>query len=200
MRARPSTLPVVLICASAACVSGLHAQCSSLKNPGSQLYATQVNIRAGSDGAATLIDGAIRMWSSGCQDAMGQDFPNLLNGGSGGIVVTVTQGSHNSADRECGRFQSNQIVLYTTATYNGRRIDCGNQTMNLAHEIGHLLGLTDAPESASCQNHIMAWLNNNNLQTRAVREEECGKVDARWQMPTEPTGGDQGGLQPRPCI
>lgn len=73
--------------------------------------------------------------------------------------------------------------------------------MNLAHEIGHALGLGDAPVGTQCQFYIMAWINGTNTYSRSVQPEECSMVDTKWIGPGENSGGgggNQGG--PPPCV
>jgi hypothetical protein len=176
-----------------------HAQCSSVKNPDSTVSGVQVRYVSGSPGISDgMINSAISLWSSGCPGDMGTDFPTLVGGGSGGLTYTVFAGGHNSADADCGRFSGLTITIFASATENGNRRDCGNMTMNLGHEIGHSLGLADAPAGAQCQNFIMAWLTPGNLYSRSVQPEECSKVDSHWQMAGESQGG--GVSTPPPCV
>lgn len=163
------------------------------------LQGGQINFLAGAGVPAGLIDEAIGLWNSGCPGNVGNDFPALVNGGSGGPTYTIVMGGHNSSDGDCGRFSGSTITLFTSSTEGGQRKDCGNLAMNLAHEFGHVLGLKDALGGNQCQFHIMSWINKDNLYSRAVQSEECSKVDGRWITPTEGGGGGGGGAG-NPCV
>ena len=170
------------------------------ESPAGQYFGDQIQLIPGSGFDASLIDGAISMWDSGCSGQMGIDFPALQNGGSGGAAYTVTMGGINTENAHCGEHTGNTVILYTASTdAAGTRQSCGNTTMNLAHEIGHILGLDDAPQGTQCQHHIMAWINHNNAYSRSVSSEECIKVDSKWKTSHEPTGGG-GGHDTPPCV
>jgi hypothetical protein len=66
--------------------------------------------------------------------------------------------------------------------------------MNLAHEIGHLLGLPDASMTSSCTNFIMAELkgDGSNRTTRSVHGEECSDADTLWTTAYERDQHDPG--------
>lgn len=177
------------------------AQCSGLKNPDSSVTGSEIRYVAGSpEVSSALLNDAVQAWNTGCPGQFGEDFPTLLAGGSGGLTYTVAFGGHNSSDGDCGRFSGLTIMLFSSSTESGQRKDCGNLTMNLAHEIGHTLGLADAPTGSQCQHHIMSWINRDNLYSRSVQPEECEKVDQRWSMPGETGGGAGGPITITPCV
>ena len=178
------------------------SQCASLKDPNSPRQGEQIHFQAGSGIDSTLIVAAIEMWQSGCPGDMGVDFPTLQSGGSGGASYTVVLEGHNGSDAHCGEFSASLIRLYTSSTDQyGNRQDCGNRTMNLAHEMGHVLGLADAPRSQNCEHNIMSWITRNNGGSRVVRSEECAQADLKWNTATE-LSGDRGGdgFVVRPCV
>lgn len=176
------------------------AQCASVESPNSQYHGDQIHFQAGMGISGSEIQDAIAMWDSGCSGQMGNDFPGLLNGGSGGASYTVIHGGHNPDNAHCGVHVGNTITVFDSSTKSdGSRQSCGNTTQNLAHEIGHVLGLNDAPQTAQCQNHIMAWINRNNAFSRSVKPEECNKVDSKWRTSNEPSGGGGGQTTP-PCV
>jgi len=183
------------------CPSTLSAQCASLEAPTGQYFGDQIQLIPGTGTDGSLINAAISMWDSGCSGQMGTDFPALQNGGSGGASYTVMMGGHNAESAHCGEHSGNAIIIYTSSTdAAGNRQSCGNVTMNLAHEIGHILGLNDAPQTTQCQFNIMAWINRNNGYSRSVSGEECTKVDNKWKTSTEPSGTGGIGQNPPPCI
>jgi len=60
-------------------------------------------------------------------------------------------------------------------------------TLTIIHELGHVLGLTDAPDP-SCQGHIMGL--RLEAGTRSVRIDDCVVADDKWDTTLE--------LQPAP--
>ncbi len=55
---------------------------------------------------------------------------------------------------------------------------------NLAHELGHVLGLNDAGDDNRCRYRIMGWVIPRK-PFRAVHPEECRSVGQRWLTPVE---------------
>jgi hypothetical protein len=175
-------------------------ECSSLTNSGSTVVGDQIFLQPGSGVAPSLINGAIGQWSSGCSGSMGSDFPNLVNGSNPNAPTYNVVMGGNSPDSSCGRTQGTTITLYTTATDGATRFDCGSMTLNLAHEIGHVLGLADAPGATACQFHIMAGINRDNAFSRSVQGDECTQVDFKWRTSAESSGPIINPPVPPPCI
>jgi hypothetical protein len=151
--------------------------------------------------SASELNTAISYWT-GCGN--GTDAPSLTVGGSGGIQVSVTRIAGTSPTGRCGhsdigigatshRIVSVDITIYTQQN-NGA--SCNPLTDEIAHELGHALGLTDA-DSGSCRQHIMGFRDSGT--TRSVGAEECDQVDQNWLLPGEANGGE-GGSTPRPCV
>ena len=69
-------------------------------------------------------------------------------------------------------------------------VACGALGQNLMHELGHALGLADAPPS--CDSFAMAKLNPRNVFHRRVRPVECQLVEARWRsLAVQRTGASE---------
>ncbi len=104
-----------------------------------------------------------------------------------------------SSSRKCGSFQGSTITLYAYARdESGRRISCSDLAQNLAHELGHALGLDHAAEAAACSFDIMATIDNKNSRLRRVTAEECQAVGRRWLTAEE--GERRGERTDRPAF
>lgn len=129
---------------------------------------------------------AIALWR-GC-DGYGSGFPDLEPAGHCPRSVVVRSAS-TCGQRRCGSFAGREIVLYPCAMAGDGETSCGDPALVLAHELGHVLGLGDAPAAPACMHAIMAgagaWL------LRGVQKEECELADARWITAGE---GAPGGL------
>ncbi len=127
---------------------------------------------------AAVVRRAISAWSV-CP-AYGRDFPGLTVGRSGTRDLFVKfDPSAVGVDDACGRFSGREITLYArTRTRAGNIVGCGPLSQNLMHEIGHALGLADAPRS--CDSFAMAKLNPRNRFHRRVQPSECRLLARRW--------------------
>jgi hypothetical protein len=149
-----------------------------------------------------LIDEAIGAWSA-CSNYR-SDFPALLRGGDAAAIVFVEVVEGNSGSKRCGFFRGRTITLYRWARTSARATrSCGSLALNLAHELGHVLGLADADESPSCATRIMADLERDNLFRREVSREECALAGARWltlaELDARP-GGPERATGDRPAV
>ncbi|HVS16445.1 MAG TPA: hypothetical protein VMV46_21225 [Thermoanaerobaculia bacterium] len=150
----------------------------------------------GTDGA--LIDQAIALWS-GCSNYR-SDFPALVRGADATATVFVEVATGNSGSKRCGFFRGRTITLYRWARTSRRTVrGCGSLALNLAHELGHVLGLADAAEHPWCSARIMADLERDNLFRRAVSAEECRLAGARWLTLAELDARREGGFERRPA-
>lgn len=136
-----------------------------------------------------LVEEALTVWRSCPNYAV--DFPRLVALGSMPDTPTATPHPtsvlevrvirRNSGSQRCGLFRGRTIVLWLSAlTSSGKLRSCGSLALNLAHELGHALGLRDSEDVASCDGTIMADLSSSNLHRRAASLEECRIAGRRW--------------------
>lgn len=154
--------------------------------------------------SASDLGTAISYWG-GC--GAGTDAPSMQVGGSGGIPVNVTLVAGSSPTGRCGRADvhigatTHRVVAVDISIYTRQNngTSCQPFTDEIAHELGHALGLGDA-DSAACRQHIMGFRDPGT--SRVVGPEECDQVDQNWQLPGEPTGegGGSGGGGGTPCV
>lgn len=145
---------------------------------------------------AEVVEEAIALWQ-GCAN-FGKGFPSVLAGERGIRTVDVQLLPHGNGGYKCGTFRGRQIRLYGFFTdRNGRTRSCGSLAQNLAHELGHVLGLDDAPSGPTCQSTIMAPLSPANERRRQPSAAECSLVGQKWITPhEESTLATFGGSEP----
>ena len=147
------------------------------------------------------LNAATAYWSS-C--GAGTDIPGMEVGGAGGIPVNVILMAGSSPTGRCGVADvqvgatSGRVVSATIRIYTKQQngTSCQPFSDEIAHELGHVLGLADA-DSAACKQHIMGLRNPGT--TRSVGPEDCDQVDQNWALPGEPPGGGAGGGG-TPCV
>ena len=126
---------------------------------------------------------AVEQWA-GCP-GYGTDFPAFRLGSEGTQTVEVTFAARG-VGRRCGSFTGRKITLFAFARDgHGRPQSCGSPADGLAHELGHVLGLRDAPDGDLCRDHIMASVDVTDRNRRRVEPEVCRAVGERWQTPVE---------------
>ncbi len=136
----------------------------------------------------TVVDAAVAVWQSCAQ--YGAGFPSFVRreqqaAGQVGRSVQIAARKIGPGQR-CGSFHGSQIVLYAFARdARGDVVPCGSMAQNLAHELGHVLGLSHAPSTPKCKPRIMATLDSLNADRRQITAEECRAVDRRWQTALE---------------
>ncbi len=146
--------------------------------------------------STTDLNAAIGYWSGAC-GGYGDTFPSMRVGSGTGVPITVIYIDSPStlASGSCGRttptlvlpgstLQSAEIKIWSKQA-NG--VVC-NRVDTLAHELGHLLGLKDAPTS-TCQGRIMGERPNNG--TRSVSASDCRIADERWRTTSEHSPGER---------
>ncbi|MDX1384094.1 MAG: hypothetical protein R3190_10655, partial [Thermoanaerobaculia bacterium] len=135
-----------------------------------------------------LVEAAIDYWRA-CPN-YGASFPAFVVGGNADRSVTL-ESADSSGDDACASFHRGTIRLFDWAVPAGRVPErCTTPAANLAHELGHVLGLEDARTDSACADRIMAAANSR--RPRAVSSEECRLVGHRWLTRAEQrrAGGD----------
>ncbi|MEO8504397.1 MAG: hypothetical protein ABI609_10915 [Acidobacteriota bacterium] len=161
----------------------MRAQTCAAAQPGVQLGETIGLVADGSLPPGT-IEQALTRWSS-C-GAMGSAFPVFSTTSPGQSTVTVRYIAASSQDGRCGFFAGHQVVLFAAAVdRRGRTVRCAPPAVNLAHELGHVLGLVDAPNAPRCRGFIMAGDDPRPGAQRDVRPEECQAANDHWRTPAE---------------
>ena len=129
-----------------------------------------------------LLAAAIDLWSA-CAN-YGAGFPRLVPGAAGSRVIRIEHAAELEG-RRCGSFAASTIRLHSMARDSGRLVPCAPTDRILAHEIGHALGLADAPPLESCRDHIMAQAFQPRDGRRRVQPSECQVVGQHWLTPEE---------------
>lgn len=163
------------------------ARCSRLK-PGSRSLGDVIRLVPEAGVEPAELAWALAAWQS-CP-AYGVGFPRFELGAGEGRVVRLVR-SADQRDGACAAFQGDRITLRRSATLpTWGKVRCSSVARNLAHELGHVLGLADAPESAGCETAIMARMPFRAADRRLLSAEECALADARWVTSRE-MGGDR---------
>ena len=111
--------------------------------------------------SASVTSGAASQWNSNCNNASGSKFPAVTQVGQGHIdrIFTVTShpGFNPNNNGACAQTNAGNgtIDLYSQFMALGNQYGCGDTTvmaLTLAHEIGHILGLTTPARSNSAAN------------------------------------------------
>jgi hypothetical protein len=172
--------PLLLLLASSA-LAGNNCVALGSERP---LRADSIGLQWDPGLGVAVVQGAVARWTE-CPN-YGSDFPHFKVGEDGVQSVMVRYVSGNSHDERCAVFVGRTITLYSQATTkSGRVVSCGSLKGNLAHEMGHVLGLEDVPEGAGCSSWIMASLNRTNTHLRWVHAAECRAVGRKWLTPAE---------------
>ncbi len=174
--------PILLVLAlTLSHITPAWAGCTSLRSDQPTL-GESIAVVQGPEISPRSVEKAFALWRS-CPN-YGQDFPILLEGGNGTRLITIRY-QPRSRTKRCGSFQGSIVTLYKTATdSSGRPVSCGPRAQTLAHELGHVLGLNDAPEDRACRSRIMAAFNPEK-PWREVNPEECRAVGRKWHTPAE---------------
>jgi len=158
------------------------AQCSVFSpNYGGRPWpGDSIGVRAGDGVDEADIVGAIDIWQRGCQDlyAAGR-IPRLVANRPGARTVRVDLDAKVSPRcGVCGEFNAASIKIWRFTIRNNKAVSCGPVARLIAHELGHVLGLGDAPERRECCTHIMSPIWTDKLLLDRVLPGECELVAA----------------------
>ena len=130
-----------------------------------------------------VVERAVSSWEA-CP-GYGDEFPHFLLGGEGDRNYRIRLERHRPGDGHCATVFRGEIVLYETARdTRGRLRPCGALDENLAHELGHVLGLGHGEDRRGCRQMIMSTLSSahsRNLGGRSVHPAECAAVSQHWR-------------------
>ena len=172
----------VLGAALLAAGASAEASCSTAKS--GELLAEAIDVEADSSLPPGVLDAALTAWRA-CPNA-GTGFPVLGGAARERSGVRVRYVAGNSQQGRCGYFGGGEIVLFASARDRfGRAVPCGAPATNLAHELGHVLGLADAPADPRCRQFVMSGDDPRPGRERRVQPEECAAADAHWLTPAE---------------
>ncbi len=134
--------------------------------------------------APARVEAAVGLWRQ-CRN-FGSGFPEIVGAGAADRLVVVEHRPSEAGPGRCGSFVGSRIVLWGSQRQpDGTVRPCGALEQNLAHELGHVLGLVDAPRGGTCSRRIMARLHRGNLGSRRVQPDECMAVGQLWLTPVE---------------
>ena len=179
-------------CVVVAALTPASAQATDCSQPYGNTGVSGGNIiRLDATGSAlSYVEPAIDYWS----DCPGYEteIPSFQIGGSGGIPVLVVLNSGNSScpDGSCGcisreivngHLEGASITLFTNSSSGS---SCQPIADALAHELGHVLGLDNAPDPFNaCLGHIMGSRFAGG--TRNVAVDDCAVADDMWETTGE---------------
>ena len=120
---------------------------------------------------------AIEEWAR-CPN-YGASFPTFVVDGEATRTIRVQSSRSSSMRSVCGTFRGDQIHLYLWTFLKGNEyVGCRPLAQVLAHELGHVLGLRDAPTASRCSEAIMARATPHG--DKQVSEQECQAAGYRW--------------------
>lgn len=151
-------------------------------------YGDGIGLRFTNPAIAPIVAEAVDLWRA-CS-TYGHDFPRFSVAEPGFRTVEV-EVLPSSLDDRCGDFLGGRIRLYRHAQLNpGRWRSCGSLPRNLAHELGHVLGLS---ESSVGTGSIMISVNPWTNHSRRVSEADCRLATGKWAMRLERVEPGRGG-------
>lgn len=184
MRASTNLLTTAgaLILAALVAAPAAAAQCSvfSLNYGGRPWPGGSIGVLAGEGISAGEIEDAIAIWERGCDAlyAAGR-IPRLLANRPGDRSVRIELDAKVSPrEGVCGVFNAATIKVWGFAQRHGKVKSCGPVARLIAHELGHVLGLGDAPPERECCNYIMSPIWPDKLLIDRALPGECAIVAA----------------------
>jgi hypothetical protein len=171
-----------LMLAAVLAVLDAGAQCSVFShNYGGRPWpGSSIGVLAGEGVSKADIVDAIAIWERGCDAlyAAGR-IPLLLANYPGARMVRVDLDAKVSpVSGVCGTFNAASIRIWRFTIRAGKVQSCGPVARLIAHELGHVLGLGDAPELRQCCNHIMSPIWPDRLLIDRALPGECEIVAA----------------------
>ncbi|MCP4205374.1 MAG: hypothetical protein GY769_25975 [bacterium] len=173
-----SALPARAVRAESPGVELAQQACTALKQ-GNPRLSDGIGIVFDKSVARRIVEEAVGRWSA-CREYE-DGFPPFFVGREGSQTLVVRFARTSSGLPRCGSFRGRTIVLYAFAVdRTGRLRSCRSPVDLLAHELGHALGLRDAPEDLACHAYTMSNLHDSDPLSRQVQPEECRAVAERW--------------------
>ncbi|MBZ0112115.1 MAG: hypothetical protein K8J08_06635, partial [Thermoanaerobaculia bacterium] len=160
--------------------------CSSYRTD-SLFVGTSIGLLVDTEDAkgAGILALAVGMWEQ-CHN-YGSGFPSFVVGEPGTRTLRVEFLLEVAGEEKCGSFGQETIRIYGYQRVGGEMFSCGDLAQNLAHELGHALGLGDGSSAQRCQLHVMSWITADNAYRRAVQPAECQAAGQRWLTAEELT-------------
>jgi hypothetical protein len=139
-------------------------------------------------GLSGVVAAGMEKWNNPSCNPGGRLFSyfQLDAGADRTINVVYVDGLYAQNEFSCGHFTGNEITIYSKSRnlQTGVIQNCGTPDRvaeTVAHELGHLLGLTDQGlDGESCNGYIMSQVRrtaNGQVVPRYVQGSECGEAD-----------------------
>jgi hypothetical protein len=184
MRA-PAAIALLLL--TLVCAPDLQAQCTAGNDPTQTVDRIQLVPSGFPSGLSNAVANGMGMWNGTSCNTGGDDFPLFQFDSAGAgrtITVMFVAGKNPQNPASCGNLAGNVISVYSQVNnpITGGTASCAAAdivTQNIAHELGHLLGL-DNQFSSSCYGFIMSQVvfqPNGAIIGRSVRPEECQQAN-----------------------
>lgn len=168
---------LTVTCFVATISSNAVAQCAhpSRNYPGNPWAGGAIGLVGGPGVGATELRDAVAIWQRCCASAfLEQALPELWVNQPGHRTIHVEYIPSTSPRLGvCGTFSGDTISIWRFAMRADGRFACVPRSHIIAHEIGHILGLADAPGTRACANHIMAPLVAGSQWQSHVDPAEC---------------------------
>jgi hypothetical protein len=153
------------------------AQCTKVSPnfSGTPYLGRTIGLIAKEDVTERDIAKAVAIWQRGCGAMfLDEQLPQLLTNRKGDRNVYVTRHPDTAPrTRLCGLYSQNRIDVWAFTQVDGVVVQCPATESLIAHEIGHVLSLGDAPEDPACTGQMMAQIALGSGIQPALIESEC---------------------------